>query len=1087
MRKFLFTFIVLFTSLTGFGQLLSEGFDDITTLGPAGWTMTNQSNPVGTTNWFQGNATVFPSHSGADTSYIGANFNNTSGAGTISNWLITPTLNVKDGDKLSFWTRTSTGSIWNDRLEVRMSQGTMTLPTGASGIGSFTTVMTIINDGYNLSYPEVWTKYELTVSGIGSSPTAANFAFRYNVVNGGPSGTDSNYIGIDDVLVEEGGGGGGPFPDPYCDVEFPSDVEPISRVVFNTIDNSSDPTVNGSPALEDFTAVTTNIDAGQTYAVAVEGNTNGPFTTYVTVYIDYDQSGTFEESERTNIGTIYNSSGTDGVQATGNIAIPSDATAGPTRMRVLKKWGGYVTDPCNTTGYGQAEDYTVNIGGGAGGPCNWTVHVWDNYWGDEVEWELRNSGGTVLISGGPYGSTYDDTQSVSDEGPVTFWITNEGVINDNTPNYEVSNDNGVVISGQLTTPTTETFSDLKCSDGGGTGGDCDYELFTESAGDPGNFFNSFAGVTFDMQNSGTDDLTITGFKVPVTGGSTLDIDIYYTTTASSNVGVQSDPSAWTLLDSLTGISAIEAVAWDVNTFTQVTLNNTLTLAPGESKGFYVFVTNYSTGITYHYTNGNFTATDGYLTILSNGFGSSDVLFSNSFADRAFVGEVQYSGACTEPPTGDCPIEYEGDFVDGLGNLATGIILAADFPVPTGETWNLGDVKVQLLYETSSVEISFYQDGGGQPGTQIFAPTVVTPVSQTIVGNASGTDIYEVVLDMSSYNISLTGGMYWMGITTNAPGGLSYWHYTETVNNGTNFFGSLDGYATWEDVANYGFFVDGAFSICTSTTPPVGDCEQDFYTTEDPISGAGFSSGNWVANDVIVAGDTQFTMQTMTFETVTLSGNPTNFDLEIFEDNGTGGVGASTGMTYHFDSSNMTYTPNGLLFGVYPQYTVVFDLPAILLQANGSADTRYWLAVTSDLSSTGDFTYWVSYLHSFTPIPESNPTWQYLASDGVWAQYDSSGPNEGYMKVEGQCETLGISDLTSFDFAYYPNPVRDVLNITSQKAVKTVEAFNMTGQKVLSTNKVINGQIDVNALSPGVYVFKAVLEGGQVETFKIIKK
>lgn len=173
--------------------------------------MTNQSNPVGTTNWFQGNATVFPSHSSADTSYIGANFNNTSGSGTISNWLITPTLNVKDGDKLSFWTRTSTGSIWNDRLEVRMSQGTMTLPTGASGIGSFTTVMTIINDGYNLSYPEVWTKYELTVSGIGSSPTAANFAFRYNVVNGGPSGTDSNYIGIDDVLVEEGGGGGGPF------------------------------------------------------------------------------------------------------------------------------------------------------------------------------------------------------------------------------------------------------------------------------------------------------------------------------------------------------------------------------------------------------------------------------------------------------------------------------------------------------------------------------------------------------------------------------------------------------------------------------------------------------------------------------------------------------------------------------------------------------------------------------------------------------------------------------------------------------------------------------------------------------------
>src|SRR5690606_17909787 len=133
--------------------------------------------------------------------------------------------------------------------------------------------------------------------------------------------------------------------------------------------------------------------------------------------------------------------------------------------------------PTDMEGYMIVDGICENSGGGDG--CLWTVHVWDDYWGDEVEWELRDSGGAVLISGGPYGSTYDDTQSVSDEGPVTFWITNEGVINDNTPNYEVSNDNGVVISGQLTSPTTETFADLKCSDGGGgTGDECEYELFT---------------------------------------------------------------------------------------------------------------------------------------------------------------------------------------------------------------------------------------------------------------------------------------------------------------------------------------------------------------------------------------------------------------------------------------------------------------------------------------------------------------------------------------------------------------------------------------------------------------------------------
>lgn len=89
-------------------------------------------------------------------------------------------------------------------------------------------------------------------------------------------------------------------------------------------------------------------------------------------------------------------------------------------------------------------------------------------------------------------------------------------------------------------------------------------------------------------------------------------------------------------------------------------------------------------------------------------------------------------------------------------------------------------------------------------------------------------------------------------------------------------------------------------------------------------------------------------------------------------------------------------------------------------------------------------------------------------------------------VKVECPEMGVSDMNSFDFAYYPNPVKDVLNINSQKTVKSVEAYNMAGQKVIST-KTHNGQIDLTSLSGGTYVFKAVLEGGQVETFKIIKK
>src|SRR5690625_7657115 len=56
-------------------------------------------------------------------------------------------------------------------------------------------------------------------------------------------------------------------------------------------------------------------------------------------------------------------------------------------------------------------------------------------------------------------------------------------------------------------------------------------------------------------------------------------------------------------------------------------------------------------------------------------------------------------------------------------------------------------------------------------------------------------------------------MYMVGITTT--GSSNFWVYTDTINNDTNFWGSLDGYATWEDVANFGFVVDGAFTVCVT--------------------------------------------------------------------------------------------------------------------------------------------------------------------------------------------------------------------------------------------------------------------------------
>ena len=110
---------------------LTEGFDDITTLVPAGWFMQNNSQPgPGTTGWFQGNPAVFPSQSGAPNSYIAANFHNGTGVATLSNWLLTPPV------KLAKWGAVQLLDSDGDQCDIpRSSPGAHEHQRGESGCG----------------------------------------------------------------------------------------------------------------------------------------------------------------------------------------------------------------------------------------------------------------------------------------------------------------------------------------------------------------------------------------------------------------------------------------------------------------------------------------------------------------------------------------------------------------------------------------------------------------------------------------------------------------------------------------------------------------------------------------------------------------------------------------------------------------------------------------------------------------------------------------------------------------------------------------------------------------------------------------
>ncbi|MFC3197644.1 Ig-like domain-containing protein [Parapedobacter deserti] len=187
---------------TGF----SQSFDDVTTLNADGWSMQNNSELLGTESWAQGNAGLFSAYNGSPGAYIGVGKGSArGGAATISNWLISPNREFRNGDVITFYTRARTPQFELDRvdrLEVRLSTNGASTDVGttAAGVGDFTTLLLSINPALaHHAYPKTWTQYTVTVTGL-SEPTSGRMAFRYFVTDGGPVGINSEYIGLDEVV-----------------------------------------------------------------------------------------------------------------------------------------------------------------------------------------------------------------------------------------------------------------------------------------------------------------------------------------------------------------------------------------------------------------------------------------------------------------------------------------------------------------------------------------------------------------------------------------------------------------------------------------------------------------------------------------------------------------------------------------------------------------------------------------------------------------------------------------------------------------------------------------------------------------------
>ena len=162
--------------------------------------------------------------------------------------------------------------------------------------------------------------------------------------------------------VAPGTGGGGTTPPPtvaYCASKGSSVAyEYIDYVELGTIARTS----GADGGYYDGTASSTSVAAGSAQTISFSAGFVGTaYSEYVKVYIDYNQNGAFTDAGELVVDAAASNAATN---RTATFTVPATAKSGNTRMRVVLS-DNAATTSCGSYSYGETEDYTISITGGA--------------------------------------------------------------------------------------------------------------------------------------------------------------------------------------------------------------------------------------------------------------------------------------------------------------------------------------------------------------------------------------------------------------------------------------------------------------------------------------------------------------------------------------------------------------------------------------------------------------------------------------------------------------------------------------------------------------------------------------------------
>lgn len=314
---------------------------------------------------------------------------------------------------------------------------------------------------------------------------------------------------------------------------------------------------------------------------------------------------------------------------------------------------------------------------------------------------------------------------------------------------------------------------------------------------------------------------------------------------------------------------------------------------------------------------------------------------------------------------------------------------------------------------------------------------------------------------------------------------------QIVNQYTNGADFSNGLLAFYDFENNFDSSTGNYNLTSSGTTNFGS----------GVDGTGHKSANFGGSNLLfnTSLDAAFNNQEFTisfWELRSATTSPYDTSYEAFGSNylrlrqNTIRVNAAYNSTNYF--TEIDFSPNPNFDGIWKHYAIVFK----------KLSSSTYIAVYEDgvLRQTTSISSAVNlhkFNNKFTIGGGTDTSGNFLSSKYAHANIDKFFI---YNRMLNATEINAIKDLhqevfnltlSSNDFnqnnlkvAIYPNPVNDILNIDIENEIKSVEIYNIQGQKVMQSNA---KQIETSSLNTGIYMVRIEDVNGGIAIQKLIKK